>query len=149
MILVQRVSLFILLTPWCIPAASAQSAPPATQPGCEEAPREDALVSECLPSSFSEEDAPPSASEFYARISLRVPHGTPLRIALDQRTRVDHPGEVVHGKVVETVYAFDQHVIPAGSIVSGRILSINPVSGVNRTLADATGTFSPLHQHEV
>src|SRR3981081_1772414 len=149
MILVQRVSLFILLTPWCIPAASAQSAPPATQPGCEEAPREDALVSECLPSSFSEEDAAPSASEFHARISLRVPNGTPLRIALDQRTRVDHPGEVVHGKVVETVYAFDQPVIPAGSTVSGRIISINPVSGVKRNLAYANGDFSPFRKYGV
>src|SRR6266849_5562921 len=114
MIFVRRLSLFILLIPCCIPAASAQSDPVenpqrsavhATQATCDEAPGEDA--------------------------------------------RVDHPGEIVHGKVVETVYAFDQPVIPAGSIVSGRIISISPVSGVKRTLAYANGNFSPFHKYEV
>jgi hypothetical protein len=158
MILVPRISLFVLLIPCCIPAASAQSDPlknperpavPATQATCDEAPSEDALVSLCVPSSLSEEEAAPAASALHAKISLNLPNGTPLRIALDQRTRVDHPGEVVHGKVVETVYAFDQPVIPAGSIVSGRIISINPVSGVKRTLAYANGDFSPFHKYEV
>jgi len=158
MILVLRISLSILLIPCCIPLASAQSDPvekpqrltvPVTQATCDEAPREDALVSLCVPPSFSEEDAAPPASGFLAKISLNLPNGTPLRIALDQRTRVDHPGEMVHGKVVETVYAFDQPVIPAGSIVSGQVISINPVSGVKRTLAFANGDFSPFHKYEV
>jgi hypothetical protein len=158
MIFVPRVSLFILLISCCIPVASAQSNPvenpqrpavPVTQATCDEAPREDALVSLCVPSSFSEEDAAPAASEFLAKISLNLPNGTPLRIALDQRTRVDHANEIVHGKVVETVYAFDQPVIPAGSIVSGRIISVSPVSGVKRTLAYANGDFSPFHKYEV
>ncbi len=157
MIVYLRMSLFILLIPCCIPVALAQSdsvenpqrpAVPVTQASCDEAPREDALVSLCVPPSFSEEDAAPPASEFLAKISLNLPNGTPLRIALDQRTRVDHPGEMVHGKVVETVYAFDHPVIPAGSIVSGQIISINPVSGVKRTLAYANGDFSPFHKYE-
>ncbi len=156
--LVPRISLFILLIPYCIPAASAQSDPvespqrPAvhtTWATCDEAPGEDALVSLCVPPSYSEEDAAPPASVFFAKIPLMLPNGTPLRIALDQRTRVDHPGEMVHGKVVETVYAFDQPVIPAGSVVSGRIIGINPVSGVKRTLAYANGDFSPFHKYEV
>src|SRR5467141_13661 len=158
MILIRRLSLFILLIPGCIPAALAQSDPVenpqrpavhATQATCDEAPREDGLVSLCVPPSSSEEHAAPPASEFVASISLNLPNGTPLRIALDQRTRVDHPGEMVHGKVVETVYAFDQPVIPSGSIVSGRIISISPVSGVKRTLAYANGNFSPFHKYEV
>src|SRR6267143_712455 len=158
MIVYLRMSLFILLLPCCIPVALAQSDPVenpqrpavhATQATCDEAPREDGLVSLCVPPSSSEEDAAPPASEFLARISLNLPTGTPLRIALDQRTRVDHPGEMVHGKVVETVYAFDRPVIPSGSIVSGRIISISPVSGVKRTLAYANGNFSPFHKYEV
>jgi hypothetical protein len=158
MIFIRRFSLSMLLIPCYIPAASAQSDPVenpeppavrATQATCEEAPREDALVSLCVPPSFSEEDAAPPAREFVAKISLKLSNGTPLRVALDQRTRVDHPGEMVHGIVVETVYAFDQPVIPAGSIVSGRILSVSPVSGVKRTLAYANGNFSPFHKYEV
>jgi hypothetical protein len=158
MIFTRRLSLFILLIPCCIPAASAQSDPVenpqrpaihAAQATCDEAPREDALVSLCVPPSSSGEDATAPASEFVARISLNLSSGTPLRIALDQRARVDHPGEMVHGKVMETVYAFDQPVIPAGSIVSGRIIGVSPVSGVKRTLAYANGNFSPFHKYEV
>ena len=55
--------------------------------------------------------------------------------AVDQRTRISHAGEVVHGKVVETVYAFDQQVIPAGSVATGRVKSIVPVSGLRRGMA--------------
>jgi len=158
MILVGRISLLFLVILCSMARSSAQSVPTAnperpavnqTQSGCDEAPGEDALVSHCVPSSSSEEDSASPASNFLAKISLSLPKETPLRIALDQRARVDHPGEVVHGLVEETVYAFDQPVIPAGSVVSGRIVSIDPVSGVKRTLAYANGNFSPFHKYKV
>lgn len=157
MIFVRRLFIFVLLILYCAQMAWAQSDPaknhrrPAveqTRAACVEASREAALFSLCEPLSYPEEDACPPAPEFVAKLSLSLPNGTPLRIALDQRTRVD-PGEMVHGKVVETVYAFDQPVIPAGSVVSGRIASISPVSGVKRTLAYANGDFSPFHKYEV
>jgi hypothetical protein len=84
-----------------------------------------------------------------ATIPLTIPPGTPLRIALDQRVRINHPGEPVHGKVVETVYAFDQEVIPAGSVATGHVKSIAPVSGVRRTMAYANGDLTPFHRYEV
>ena len=157
MILVGRISLLFLVILCSMARSSAQSVPTAnperpavnqTRAACDEAPSEDALVSLCVPSSSSE-DAGLPAHEAVARISLGLPKDTPLRIALDQRARVDHPGEMVHGRVEETVYAFDQPVIPAGSVVSGRIVSIDPVSGVKRTLAYANGNFSPFHKYEV
>jgi len=40
-------------------------------------------------------------------------------------------------------------VIPAGSVVSGRVSTISPVSGVKRTLAYANGNFSPFRKYEV
>jgi hypothetical protein len=158
MILAGRISLLVFVILWGIPGSSAQSEPAAnperpavnqTQSGCDEDPGEDALVSLCVPPSSSEEDAASPASNFLAKISLSLPKDTPLRIALDQRTRVDHPGEMVQGRVEETVYAFDQPVVPAGSVVSGRIVSIDPVSGVRRTLAYANGNFSPFRKYEV
>ena len=157
MILVGRICLLFLVILCSMARSSAQSVPTAnperpavnqTRAACDEAPSEDALVSLCVPSSSSE-DAGLPAHEAVARISLGLPKDTPLRIALDQRARVDHPGEMVHGRVEETVYAFDQPVIPAGSVVSGRIVSIDPVSGVKRTLAYANGNFSPFHKYEV
>jgi len=84
-----------------------------------------------------------------ATIPLTLPTGTPLRIALDERVRIDHPGEAVHGKVVETVYAFDQEVIPAGSVATGHVKSIAPVPGVRRAMAYANGDFTPFHGYEV
>jgi hypothetical protein len=158
MILVGRISLLILVILCAVAGSSGQSEPAAnperpavnqTQSGCDEAPGEDALVSLCVPSSSSEKDTASPAGNFLAKISLSLPKDTSLRIALDQRARVDHPGEAVHGRVEETIYAFDQPVIPAGSVVSGRIVSIDPVSGVKRTLAYANGNFSPFHKYDV
>jgi len=143
----------------CASPALSQSAPEATQgepaaaqkaSACEEAPREDASVSLCVPPSSAEEsraaEVEPAAP---ATIPLTIPTGTPLRIALDQRSRINHPGEVVHGKVVETVYAFDQQVIPAGSVATGHVKSIASVSGLRRAMAYANGDFSPFHKYEV
>ena len=41
------------------------------------------------------------------QIQLVVPAGTPIRIALSNRVRIAHEGEPVHGKVTDTVYAFE------------------------------------------
>ena len=133
----------------CVPAAFAQSG--ANSAGCGEAPGEDSLVSVCAPASLVAEEEPAVAVVVPppAKIALGLPSGTPLRIALDQRVRINHPGELVHGKVVETVYAFDQPVIPAGSVATGRVITIAPVSAIKRTLAYSNGNFSPFHKYQV
>jgi hypothetical protein len=135
----------LLWTPMALAQSSSSSA------GCGEAPGEDALVSVCAPPSFVAEEEPAVAvvTPPPAKIALGLPSGTPLRIALDQRVRINHPGELVHGKVVETVYAFDQPVIPAGSVATGRVITIAPVSPIKRTLAYSNGDFSPFHKYEV
>src|SRR6266481_7950564 len=156
--------MYIGRTSWCLPisllfgasAALGQSAgdgAPAsarvqTVSGCEEAPREDASASLCVPPS-SEKESRAVEPVAPANIPLTIPTGTPLRIALDERVRIDHSGEPVHGKVVETVYAFDQEVIPAGSVATGHVKSIAPVSGVRRTMAYANGDLTPFHRYEV
>jgi hypothetical protein len=149
---------FVLL---CVPMDRAQTAsestaqprvPVSSSTGCEEAPQEDALASTCAPATLTEGDeipvipvvVPPSAN-----IALAIPTGTPIRIALDQRTRVEHAGELVHGKVVETVYAFDQAVIPAGTVATGHVIQVAGVSTVKRAMAYSNGNFSPYHQYVV
>jgi hypothetical protein len=131
----------------CAPLALAQSV--SSSQGCSEAPDEDALVFTCAPASLVAEEETPVAVPPPARIALSLPTGTPLRIALDQRARINHPGEIVHGRVVETVYAFDQPVIPAGSVATGRVITIAPVSAIKRTLAYSNGNFSPFHKYQV
>src|SRR3984893_9902274 len=120
-----------------------------------EAPAPDAPPSMCVPAldkngndgaaiEVSEAAAKPTA-----KIDLLVPQGSTLRIALDQRTRVSHPGDAVHGKVVETVYAFDQPVIPAGSIATGHVIKIDSVTAVRRTMSYANGDLTPFRKYEV
>jgi hypothetical protein len=146
--------LFLVSTP---AAWTQSSSTPPTQPldtgadslTCSEIPREDALPGLCAPptSSISEDESSNELSPVV--IELSVPRGTPLRVALDRRVRIDHVGELVHGKVAETVFAFDQPVIPAGSDVSGRVTKIDPLSGKTRVLAYASGMLSPPHKYEV
>ena len=70
--------------------------------GCLEAPAPDAPPSMCVPAlAKNENDADAEAIvKPTAKIDLRVPEGTTLRIDLDQRTRISHPGDAVHGKVL-------------------------------------------------
>jgi len=139
--------------------ASAQTSSIESQPasqeqkhgGCLEAPAPDAPPSMCVAASDKNEndDNAETTAKPTAKIDLVVPQGSTLRIALDQRTRISHPGDVVHGKVVETVYAFDQPVIPAGSIATGHVIKVDPVSGARRTMSYANGDFSPFHKYGV
>jgi len=93
-----------------------------------------------------DEEAPLAAP---VRIHLQLPEGTPLRITIDERTRISHVGEPVFGHVVETVYAFDAPVIPAGSVATGRVIEIDPVSTLRRVEAYTSGDFSPFHRYKV
>jgi hypothetical protein len=83
------------------------------------------------------------------RIPLGLSEGTALRISIDQRTRLSRVGEPVEGHIVETVYAFDEPVIPAGSVVSGRVSRIEPVSLARRISSYANGNFSPFRRYTV
>jgi hypothetical protein len=83
------------------------------------------------------------------QIQLVVPAGTPIRIALSNRVRIAHEGEPVSGKVTDTVYAFDQPVIPAGSEVRGHVVRVAPISKMRRTMGIADADFTPPHQYTV
>jgi len=94
-----------------VPTGASQTAPddPASRrlavsgfAVCNEVPQDDALVSTCAPATLAERGeivAVPVAAQPTANIALAIPTGTPIRIALDQRTPVDHPGELVHGRL--------------------------------------------------
>src|ERR1700686_18795 len=131
-------------------ATQREPAPAGSIAACDEPPREDATALLCAPPSSVEESRAAEVEPIApATIPLTLPAGTPLRIAVDQRTRISHAGEVVHGKVVETVYAFDQQVIPAGSVATGHVKSIAPVPALRRTMAYTNGDFSPYRKYEV
>jgi hypothetical protein len=82
-------------------------------------------------------------------VVLSVPRGTPLQVALDREVCVKRVGQVIHGRIVEPVYAFDQIVIPVGAEVSGRITRIEPISRGKRMLAALDADFMPARTIEI
>lgn len=84
-----------------------------------------------------------------ATVSLTVPSGTTLQVALDEEVRVKKVGQPLHGRLVEALYAFDQEVVPVGSEVLGRITEIEGVSGKKRFLAALNVDFTPTRAVQV
>jgi type IV secretory pathway VirB10-like protein len=131
------------------PEQDPKKTPSSTTP-CREFPAGNGLRFVCAPlpfpvhEEFSEPAGPPPV-----RIALMLPEGTPMRIAIDRKTRISHVGEIVQGHVVETVYSFDEPVIPAGSVVTGRITQIGTIPTLLRIRAYASGNFSPARQYQV
>ena len=76
-------------------------------------------------------------------VPLTVPAGTPLRLYLTHKIP-KKMGAPVEAKVLEPVYAFDREVIPAGSVVVGRVSRIQSVTKWQRTNAILNGDFTPL-----
>jgi hypothetical protein len=121
--------------------------------GCAKTSSGDPLRPPCSPSSALAASAAlaieADSTEPLVRIPLALSEGTSLRVAIDQRTRISHVGETVRGHIVETVYAFDEPVIPAGSIVTGRVTRIEPVSIARLISSYANGNFSPFRKYVV
>jgi hypothetical protein len=96
------------------------------------------------PATISSPAAAPATS-----ISLNIPAGTPLKVALDREVRVREVGQSVHGRIAEPVYAFDRLVVPAGSEVNGKIAQIGAVSKKRRTIAALNADFSPYREVQI
>jgi hypothetical protein len=82
-------------------------------------------------------------------VTLTVPKGTPVQVALDKEVRIQRVGEAIHGRVIEPVYAFDKLVIPAGTEATGEITKIGHISGGKRTVAALDADLTPAHSIEV
>src|SRR5579864_2928187 len=92
---------------------------------------------------------PPAAeSEPQQSIPLAVAAGVPLRLYLPKRIP-KKGGAPVEAKLLETVYAFDREVIPAGAQVLGHVSRLEPVSKFQRAKAVLGGDFTPLHNADV
>ncbi|HEY4742892.1 MAG TPA: hypothetical protein VIH76_20010 [Candidatus Acidoferrales bacterium] len=127
------------------PQPASPPIPQQSHPALQHRPQGDDQTS--LPGTARTTTAnPPDAS---SKVSLLVPANTPLRVALVRRARINHFGEPIEAEVVEAVYAFDQIVIPAGSMVTGHVVRVLPLSPMNRALAYANGDLTPIRQYRV
>ncbi|HLK47751.1 MAG TPA: hypothetical protein VKT49_06435, partial [Bryobacteraceae bacterium] len=84
-----------------------------------------------------------AAGELNPQVPLTVPAGTPLRLYLTHKIP-KKAGAPVEAKVLEAVYAFDHVVIPAGSVVVGRVSRVQPVTKWQRASTMMNGDFTPL-----
>src|ERR1700726_2266591 len=74
-------------------------------------------------------------------VPLSVPSGAPLRLYLTKKIP-KRAGTPVEGKILEPVYAFDKQVIPAGSVVTGKVSQVEPVTKMLRFRAIVNGDFT-------
>jgi hypothetical protein len=133
---IRRALCAILLTLGYLGVIEAQEAPiPQLTPGSARKPAPELSV---LATS-----APPQS------VALSVPKGAPLQVALDQEVRVKRVGQLIHGRIVEPVYAFDRVVVPIGSEVTGQVTKIGEISGGKRTMAALDADFTPERKVEV
>jgi len=72
-----------------------------------------------------------------------IPAGVPLRVRLERRVAIKHPGGHFEGKLAEPIYVFDRPVLPAGATVEGHIAEIGAVSPWTRITALLNGNLTP------
>jgi hypothetical protein len=89
-----------------------------------------------------------AADEETPKISLSVPSGAPLRVYLTKRVS-KRVGAPVEAKLLESVFAFDREVIPAGTVAQGQVSRVQPVGKWQRVRAIVNGDFTPLRSAQV
>lgn len=127
-----------LLPALCVAQGNPETSPPP--PASSQSPQ---IELQHRPEQTEPETAP------QPMVTLNVPKGTPLEVALDSEVRVRHVGQLVRGRIVEPVYAFDKLEIPAGSEVTGKITQIGGVSRGKRSEAALNADFTPARQIEI
>lgn len=126
---------FLLFACACAGQASAQDARPAPSPDSR------------LPAESADDSKPaPTPLE---TVSLIVPKGMAVQIALDEEVRIRKVGQPISGHVVEPVYAFDKLVVPVGTTATGEITKIEGISNGKRTLSALDADFTPAHKIDV
>src|SRR3981081_3246177 len=78
-------------------------------------------------------------------VPMSVSAGTPIKVALDSEVRVKAVGQLIRGKTTEPVYAFDKLLIPAGTVVNGKLVAIDDVPKTVRVQSALNANFSPVH----
>lgn len=110
---------------------------------------QEAPVPQLRPGSARKPAPEPSPIATPSLVSLTVPKGASLQVALEQEVRVRSVGQSIHARTVEPVYAFDKLVVPAGSEVLGEVTRIEKVSAGKRTLSILNADFTPARSVEV
>jgi hypothetical protein len=106
------------------------------------------IVVACAPLFAAAATAQTAADQETPKISLRVPSGAPLRLYLT-KTVSKRAGVPVEAKLLESVFAFDREVVPAGTVAHGQVSRVQPAGKGQRMRAIVNGDFTPLRSAEV
>ena len=98
------------------------------------------LVAALLCASWS---APALAQSDAPQMTLTVAAGRPLDILLDQRVVIKSVGQPIDGVLVQSLYAYDRVVVPAGTRVHGHVEALDPQSTFARVRAILSGDLTP------
>ena len=85
-----------------------------------------------------------AADDAAVSVPLTVAAGAPLRLFLTKRVSKKQ-GAPVQAKLMESIFAFDREVIPAGAIATGEVARTKSVGKWQRCRAIVGGDFTPLH----
>jgi hypothetical protein len=102
----------------------------------------------CIPFFPVSAAAQTATDEETPRISLDVPSGAPLRLYLTKRVS-KRAGAPVEAKLLESIFAFDREVVPAGTVAQGEVSRVRPVGKWQRVRAIVGGDFTPLRSAKV
>jgi hypothetical protein len=106
------------------------------------------LAIACISLCSASATAQTAADEETPRIALSVPSGAPLRLYLTKRVS-KRIGAPVEAKLLESVFAFDREVIPAGTVAQGQVSRVQPVGKWQRVRAILNGDFTPLRSAQL
>jgi hypothetical protein len=96
-----------------------------------------ALVLICSTPAFAQPDD---------RVPLVLGAGRTLRVRLNERVRIRQVGQVITGTVIDPIYAYDRVVVPAGAVVTGHIVKLEPPSRWSEMRRMLGGNFSPQYK---
>src|SRR5437868_10024403 len=83
------------------------------------------------------------------QIPLVVPAGTPLRLEVEQTTFPKRIGDAIRARLTESICAFDQEVIPAGTEVIGHVTSFNRDAKGLRAKKMLSGNFGSFRHAQI
>jgi hypothetical protein len=112
-------------------------------------PAQEVPVPQLLPGSARKPAPEPAQTATPQLVSLTVPKGASLQVALDREVRVRAVGQPIHARIVEPVYAFDRLVVPVGAEVVGEVTKIGAISAGKRTLSVLNADFTPGRAVEI
>ena len=102
----------------------------------------------CLTGAAYAQQAPAWSSIRFSIVPLTVEKGFPLHVILTDKLHFKLH-EIVHGRIIEPVYAFDREVIPPGTEVVGKVTGFRPGGKWKRVSSILGGDFTPVRDPQI